>query len=675
MFFLSTIFEEQDSFSPFWITAKSLHTPCSNVSVVKHPPASKHASAGMFSTNVPGAASTSWWKQKKLLMLSNMDNNRRKVTKLQRVQRSLSPTECVGRRHKALMLGRVSPKADEMSDSPGQAGVGTLRLNTPKKKAEATPDAVASQSKDGLRKRTRKYFETVTPQEDSLQSGVFSPPSNVFIKKKDKTAEEGLKTIYKKAISAAMAERGLMSTFPKISSHLSLPSSTSPHAKTEEHSQARAVGQKDDAIPQVGKRGVKDCLYYQDSLSYHRAAPRDDDSDGWNSPSPPKNFSFNAPSPVSSPGGECWDDFSWNDFDSYKQQEYRSPCSDQVGRKILIPKTVHFSDPFALPLHTDSSQSTSSATRRQSYSGSSVHSPRYTFQHDVVSKPRLSLGEAPPPWSSYPHSSGGFIDTHCHLDMLYAKLRFRGSFGRFRQDYSSSFPTEFQGCITNFCNPQLMYKEALWEGLLSEDMVWGAFGCHPHFAHQYSRVHEHSILDAMRHPKAVAFGEMGLDYSHKNSTRVAEQKEVFERQLRLAVTMNKPLLVHCRNADEDLMDILKNCVPRDYKIHRHCFTDSYEVIEPFLEAFPNLYVGFTALITYSSASAARDAARKVPLDRILLETDAPYFLPRLVKKKLCQFSHPGLGIHTLQELSLLKGVDMPTVLKTIRNNTTQLYGI
>ncbi|XP_049588828.1 putative deoxyribonuclease TATDN2 isoform X2 [Syngnathus scovelli] len=591
---------------------------------------------------------------------------------------------------------RASSKADETSDSPGHAGFVTLSLNTPKKKAEPTPDAIASQSKAGLRKRTRKYFETFTPQnthqQDSPQSRVFSPPSNVFIKKKDKTAEEGLKAVYKTAISAAMAGRGLMSTLPKISSHLSLPSSTSPHAKTEEHSQARAVGQNDDAIPQVGKRGVKDCLYYQgdvfasesepqnqdvesliphleyipDSLSYHRAAPRDDDSDGWNCLSPPKNFSFNAPSPVSSTG-ECWDDFSWNDFDSYKQQK--------AGRKILIPKTVHFSDPFALPLHTDSSQSTSSATRRQSYAGSSVHSPRYTFQHDVVSKPRLSMGEAPPPWSSYPHSSGGFIDTHCHLDMLYAKLSFRGSFGRFRRDYRSSFPTEFQGCITDFCNPQLMSKEALWEGLLSEDMVWGAFGCHPHFAHQYSRVHEHSILNAMRHPKAVAFGEMGLDYSRKNSTRVAEQKEVFERQLRLAVTMNKPLLVHCRNADEDLMDILKNCVPRDYKIHRHCFTDSYQVIEPFLETFPNLYVGFTAVITYSSANAARDAVRKVPLDRILLETDAPYFLPRRVKKNLCQFSHPGLGIHTLQELSLLKGVDMPTVLKTIRNNTTQLYGI
>lgn len=65
-------------------------------------------------------------------------------------------------------------------------------------------------------------------------------------------------------------------------------------------------------------------------------------------------------------------------------------------------------------------------------------------------------------------------------------------------------------------------------------------------------------------------------------------------------------------------------------VSRHCFTNSYQVIEPFLKEFPNLYVGFTALITYVKATEARDALRHIPLDRIVLETDAPYFLPRQV---------------------------------------------
>ncbi|XP_056886013.1 putative deoxyribonuclease TATDN2 isoform X2 [Takifugu flavidus] len=315
--------------------------------------------------------------------------------------------------------------------------------------------------------------------------------------------------------------------------------------------------------------------------------------------------------------------------------------------------------------------------RRLSDTASYLKHTRSPVSHGNTYKHRLSLGEECKGEHSYPHvgTDVGFIDTHCHLDMLYRKLGFRGTFNNFRERYQSSFPPHFRGCITNFCNPQIMVKETLWEGLLAEDMVWGAFGCHPHFAKDYSSVQEQNILMAMRHPKAVAFGEMGLDYSHKNSTDPSRQKEVFERQLHLAVGLQKPLVIHCRDADDDVLEIMKKCVPREYKIHRHCFTNSYGVIEPLLTEFPNLYVGFTALITYQKATEARDALRRIPLNRIVLETDAPYFLPRQVSKAVCQFSHPGMGIHTLQELSLLKGETLDKVLSTIRRNTTQLYGI
>lgn len=119
----------------------------------------------------------------------------------------------------------------------------------------------------------------------------------------------------------------------------------------------------------------------------------------------------------------------------------------------------------------------------------------------------------------------GFIDTHCHLDMLYSKLSFKGSFTKFRKIYSSSFPKEFQGCISDFCDPRTL-TDCLWEELLKEDLVWGAFGCHPHFARYYSESQERNLLQALRHPKAVAFGEMGLDYSYKCTTPVPEQHKV-----------------------------------------------------------------------------------------------------------------------------------------------------
>uniref|UniRef100_A0A3B3ZZU2 Uncharacterized protein n=1 Tax=Periophthalmus magnuspinnatus TaxID=409849 RepID=A0A3B3ZZU2_9GOBI len=291
-------------------------------------------------------------------------------------------------------------------------------------------------------------------------------------------------------------------------------------------------------------------------------------------------------------------------------------------------QVVTFADPFALPVHSTKQVLKS---RRQSDVGISAHYPPYSFTQSSTPKRRWSMGPEPEQ-TTYPtvHSGTGFLDTHCHLDMLYGKLHFSGSFGSFRRKYRDSFGAEFEGCIADFCNPRVMVREDIWEGLLEEDMVWGAFGCHPHFAKYYSNTQERNILAAMRHPKAVAFGEIGLDYSHKNSTDSSQQKKVLERQLNLAVAMNKPLVIHCRDADDDLLQILKKCVPRDYKIHRHCLTSDYPVIEPFLEEFPNLYVGFTSLITYSSATDARNSVRKIPLERIILETDAPYFLPRQV---------------------------------------------
>ncbi|XP_026534379.1 uncharacterized protein LOC113419306 isoform X1 [Notechis scutatus] len=268
----------------------------------------------------------------------------------------------------------------------------------------------------------------------------------------------------------------------------------------------------------------------------------------------------------------------------------------------------------------------------------------------------------------------GFIDTHCHLDMLYSKTGFGGTFAEYRKMYSSTFPKEFQGCIADFCDPRTL-KNNLWEDLLKEDMVWGAFGCHPHFARYYTELHERTLLQAMRHPKAIAFGEIGLDYSHKCSTEISKQHKVFERQLNLAVSLKKPLVIHCRDADGDLLEIMKKCVPKDYKIHRHCFTGRYSVIEPLLDYFPNLTVGFTALLSYPSANEAREAARKIPLNRIVVETDAPYFLPRQVPKSVSRFSHPGVALHTVKEIASLKEVSLPVMLAVLRQNTNKIYNL
>lgn len=217
-----------------------------------------------------------------------------------------------------------------------------------------------------------------------------------------------------------------------------------------------------------------------------------------------------------------------NHFVSFNPDDSPNSGPSKASR-IKTEKSAGSSDPFALPLYSRKSVfgpcSNSNNTRRRSDTGSHLRCPPL-FQSTFIpaKSPRRRLSE--PLWSSHLDCGVGFVDTHCHLDMLYGKLGFRGTFSSFRELHQRSFPPQFRGCITNFCNPRVMVKEALWEGLLAEDMVWGAFGCHPHFAKDYSNVYERDILMAMRHPKAVAFGEMGLDYSHKNSTCVSKQKQV-----------------------------------------------------------------------------------------------------------------------------------------------------
>ncbi|XP_046951959.1 putative deoxyribonuclease TATDN2 [Lynx rufus] len=394
------------------------------------------------------------------------------------------------------------------------------------------------------------------------------------------------------------------------------------------------------------------------------------------------------------------------DYVMYPAHLYSSPWCDYASYWTSSPKPCGYPSVGAgsdtlqagrsnrgllsdCPPNSAATSQNTSRDQEATEEGTSQNSRSFHFsrssEEEVKEKRALQEEMAPRPCGG--HTSGslprshrgsgleeGFIDTHCHLDMLYSKLSFKGSFTKFRKIYSSSFPKEFQGCISDFCDPRTL-TDCLWEELLKEDLVWGAFGCHPHFARYYSESQERNLLQALRHPKAVAFGEMGLDYSYKCTTPVPEQHKVFERQLQLAVSLKKPLVIHCREADEDLLNIMKKFVPSDYKIHRHCFTGSYPVIEPLLKHFPNMSVGFTAVLTYSSAWEAREALKQIPLERIIVETDAPYFLPRQVPKSLCQYAHPGLALHTVREIARVKDQPLSHTLAILRENTSRLYNL
>ncbi|GAA5821318.1 hypothetical protein JCM11251_004569 [Rhodosporidiobolus azoricus] len=227
-------------------------------------------------------------------------------------------------------------------------------------------------------------------------------------------------------------------------------------------------------------------------------------------------------------------------------------------------------------------------------------------------------------------------------------------------------------------------------------------GCHPHEAKNYNDELEKSFLDAHAHPRCVGWGECGLDYHYDNSPRDV-QKDILRRQLRTALKsgQNKAITIHTREADDDILQILKEELPKEQRIHIHCFTDSPALASSLLDHFPNLFIGITGVVSFSSnlntAQVVRDLGAKCSLDapeglRIVMETDAPFMVPAtLPSKELGMTSKQRYPFSTASVLPwsaefvakvLNEGKDEEDrkwttvdVLRQARKNARSLYGI
>jgi len=211
-------------------------------------------------------------------------------------------------------------------------------------------------------------------------------------------------------------------------------------------------------------------------------------------------------------------------------------------------------------------------------------------------------------------------------------------------------------------------------------------GVHPHEARSYTNDVEKDILESMTHPRNVGWGEIGLDYHYDNSPRDV-QKAVFARQLRHAVRLGKSITVHTREADDDTESILKAEVPKDHRIHVHCFTDSPDFARRLLDHFPNLYIGITGVITFSSNENTSELVRRMfaesPSPRIILETDAPYMVPANIYASLptirgrLPLCHTAMIPWTAEAVATIagEGWDVDRVLELGKVNASKVYGI
>eukprot|EP00794_Sanderia_malayensis_P006274 gene6274-6995_t len=270
-----------------------------------------------------------------------------------------------------------------------------------------------------------------------------------------------------------------------------------------------------------------------------------------------------------------------------------------------------------------------------------------------------------------PKSEVRVIDTHCHMDSVFERVRHAGSFAQFRAKYD--FPNNIAGFIASFSDP-ICFALSTYENLLREEGAWGTFGVHPHCAKFFNDDIEDKVLSCLSHPKALAVGECGLDYSIRSASPKDQQHIVFKKLLRVAIALQKPVVIHCREAEVDCFDIMRDILPATWHIHLHCYTGNMEQAQQFMEHFTNLYFGVTNLVTYNTATQVHQIATDLPLRRLLLETDAPYFVPQRLKNS-ARLSHPGMVMHVASKIAQFHNCSLDKVLETCQQNAQHLYGI
>lgn len=197
-------------------------------------------------------------------------------------------------------------------------------------------------------------------------------------------------------------------------------------------------------------------------------------------------------------------------------------------------------------------------------------------------------------------------------------------------------------------------------------MLLASVGVHP----EATAVQEPSIVelvDLARHPRVIAIGETGLDYYwHKDAPEW--QRERFRTHIRAAREAAKPLVVHTRDAAADTLRLMKEEEAGEAGGVMHCFTENWEVAEAALDQ--GFYISMSGIVTFKNAHTVRDVARRVPLDRLLVETDSPYLAPVPYRGKTNQ---PGYVKHVAEEVARLRGLDYQEVVDATTDNFFRLF--
>ena len=250
------------------------------------------------------------------------------------------------------------------------------------------------------------------------------------------------------------------------------------------------------------------------------------------------------------------------------------------------------------------------------------------------------------------------IDTHCHLNFL----------------DKAYLPQAFKNAAEHMVTKMLCVgagegtKSAKDAISLAEEnsSVWASVGIHPNDASQGETLAE--FESTAEHPRVVAIGETGLDFFRDNS-RAECQETLLQDSIALAKNSRKPLIIHCRNAEEQTLAILEKCNAKEVGGVFHCYSASLDFAKKLEQV--NFLVSFTGILTFKKADALRETVREIPLSRILLETDAPYMAPEPFRGKP---SEPMHVYYIAKKIAEIKDISLEEVARETSENAERLFG-
>jgi TatD DNase family protein len=201
--------------------------------------------------------------------------------------------------------------------------------------------------------------------------------------------------------------------------------------------------------------------------------------------------------------------------------------------------------------------------------------------------------------------------------------------------------------------------------------IYAAVGLHPHEASIYDDVLEQEFLQLFQHPKVIGWGEIGLDYYYDHSPRDVQQ-QVFRRQLELALQVQKPVIIHTREAEDDTIQILRETWfergGNEFGGIIHCFTGTQKLADAALAM--GFHVSFSGVVTFKNANELRAVAETVPLHQLLVETDCPYLAPIPYRGKR---NEPAFVKETATFLANLRGISFEEMAQVTSANFKRLF--